>query len=125
MTVALKTIEIQETSTNNVVNLKLTGRLTSEDYERFVPEIDELIEKHGKIRIVAELVDFHGWNAGALWEDTKFALKHFSDIERVAFVGDKQWEKGMAYFCKPFTRASIQYFDASQAEEARKWISLS
>ena len=40
--------------------------------------------------------DFHGWDAGALWEDIKFDLKHFSDIERVAMVGEKKWQKGMS-----------------------------
>jgi sigma-B regulation protein RsbU (phosphoserine phosphatase) len=25
---------------------------------------------------------FHGWNAGALWEDTKFAVKHFGDLDQ-------------------------------------------
>jgi len=27
---------------------------------------------------------FKGWTAGALWEDTKFAAKHFNDIDRIA-----------------------------------------
>jgi len=66
--------------------------------------------------------DFHGWTAGALWEDLKFDLKHWRDIERLAFVGDKKWEKGMAAFCKPFTKAQIQYFDMAQLEEARGWL---
>jgi pimeloyl-ACP methyl ester carboxylesterase len=26
-------------------------------------------------------------------------------------VGDKQWEKGMSVFCRPFTTATIHYFD--------------
>jgi hypothetical protein len=58
--------------------------------------------------------DFHGWDAGALWEDAKFDLKHFADIERLAFVGEKKWEKGMAQFCRPFTKATIRYFDRSE-----------
>jgi hypothetical protein len=48
-------------------------------------------------------------------------LKHWKDIERLAVVGDKKWEKGMAAFCKPFTKAQIRYFDISQLEEARQW----
>jgi hypothetical protein len=68
------------------------------------------------------MIDFHGWNTGALWEDIKFGLKHFMDIERIAMVGDKKWEKGMSAFCKPFTTAKIRYFDPSQVEEARTWL---
>ncbi len=49
-------------------------------------------------------------------------MKHFADIERVAVVGDKKWEHGIAEFYKPFTRASIRYFDQASAAEARKWL---
>ncbi len=59
---------------------------------------------------------------GALWEDIKFDWRHFSDIERLAIVGDSKWEAGMAVFCKPFTTAKIRYFDESKAAEASAWI---
>ena len=29
---------------------------------------------------------------------------------------------GMATFCKPFTKATIRYFDHAEAVEARKWL---
>lgn len=66
--------------------------------------------------------EFHGWTAGALWEDIKFNLKHFTDIERLALVGERKWEASMAVFCKPFTTAMIRYFDAAKFDEAVKWI---
>jgi hypothetical protein len=37
-------------------------------------------------------------------------------------VGEKRWQHGMARFCKPFTTATIRYFDHSHADEARKWL---
>jgi hypothetical protein len=58
----------------------------------------------------------------ALWEDIKFDVKHFADIERLALVGESKWEAGMAVFCKPFTTAKIKYFDESKAAEAQEWI---
>jgi hypothetical protein len=48
------------------------------------------------LRILFIMDDFHGWTAGAMWEDTKFDLKHWKDIERLAIVGETKWEKGMA-----------------------------
>jgi hypothetical protein len=35
-------------------------------------------------------------------------VKHFADIERLAFIGDKSWEQGMDVFCKPFTAISTK-----------------
>ena len=46
----------------------------------------------------------------------------FSDIERLAIVGENKWQQGMATFCKPFTKATIRYFDHADAAEARKWL---
>jgi hypothetical protein len=66
--------------------------------------------------------DFTGWDAGALWEDIKFDIRHFSDIESLALVGNKKWEKGMSIFCKPFTKARIQYFDLTELYKAYEWI---
>ena len=57
-----------------------------------------------------------------MWEDIKFDVKHFKDIERLAMVGDKKWEAGMAAFCKPFTTAKVRYFDESEIDAARTWI---
>jgi SpoIIAA-like len=102
--------------------IQASGKFSKKDYQHFVPEIEHLISKLGKIRILFEMRDFHGWDAGALWEDIKFDLKHFSDIERLAMVGDKKWEEWMAKFCKPFTTATIRYFDLAHTEDAQAWI---
>jgi hypothetical protein len=108
--------------TGKLLEVHLTGKLTKEFYERLAPIVEEQIKEQGKIRILMVMHDFHGWTAGALWEDVKFSMHHWKDIERLAIVGETKWEQGMATFCKPFTKATIQYFDQSRLEEARKWI---
>jgi len=115
-------IELHEDEAAGLVAVRASGKLTKADYEQFVPEAERLIAEHGKIRVLFEMHDFHGWRAGAAWEDTKFGLKHFSDIERLAMVGERKWEKGMDIFCKPFTGAKVRYFDRGEIEQARQWI---
>jgi hypothetical protein len=110
--------------TDNLLEVHLTGKLTKEFYEKLAPAVEKQIAEHGKLRILMIMHDFHGWTAGALWEDIKFEFKHWRDIEKLAMVGEAKWEKGMATFCKPFTKAKIRYFDLTQLEEARKWIAL-
>jgi hypothetical protein len=112
----------EEKDGHRVLVIRASGKLSKEDYEHFVPEVERLIEQEGKIRLLFEMHDFHGWEAGALWEDIKFDLKHFADIKRLAMVGEKKWEKWMAKFCQPFTSAEIRYFDQSHMDEARRWI---
>ena len=105
-----------------LLEVQVSGRLVHEDYQHLVPEFERLVKQHGKIRVLFEMADFHGWEGTALWDDIKFNLKHFSDIERLAMVGDKKWEKGMSVFCKPFTTAKIRYFASGSIAEARAWL---
>ncbi|MCB9917379.1 MAG: STAS/SEC14 domain-containing protein [Planctomycetes bacterium] len=116
------TLTVCESVDTNLIEVDITGKLEKADYDRFVPLAEASIEKHGKIRVLFIMRDFRGWTAGAMWEDIKFDVKHFKDIERLAMVGDKKWEKGMAMFCKPFTTATIRYFDLGDIDAAREWI---
>ena len=114
-------IGLKEEGGGKVLDVHVSGKLVKDDYKHFLPAIERLIDQHGKVRVVMEMTDFHGWSAGALWEDIKFDLKHFSDFERVAMVGEKPWQKGMSQVCRPFTTAKIRYFDRSALAEARQW----
>ena len=109
-------------SEGNLLKVHVEGKLTTDSYEEMVPAINKLIEEHGKLRILFEMHDFHGWTLGAMWEDFKFDLAHWKDIERLAIVGESKWEKGMAVFCNPFTKAKIQYFDVALKDDAVAWI---
>lgn len=122
MTLESKALRLNETRGGRILSVGIRGQLDKGDYETFVPEVERLIRTHGKIRLVVELEDFHGWSADGLWEDIKFDLKHFADIERIAIIGDQTWERGMALFCKPFTKAEVKFFAPDEREQARLWI---
>jgi hypothetical protein len=108
----------------NLLEVVVNGKLLHEDYERFVPMVEQMVKAHGKIRVLLDMIDFHGWEAAAIWDDAMFALHHFCDITHIAMVGDKTWEKAMSAFCKPFTKAEIRYFDWSELNEARAWLDV-
>ena len=115
-------VQISTIKDEKFVKVHVSEKLTKEDYQHLVPEMERLIKERGKVRLLFEMSDFHGWEASALWEDIKFDLKHFSDFDRLAVVGEKKWQEGMTHFCRPFTTAKIRYFDHSQADEARTWL---
>ncbi len=107
---------------DKVLGFKMSGKLHDEDYKTFVPLVDEAIARQGKVRMLAQFHDFHGWDMKALWDDIKFSTTHCTKIERIALVGEKKWEQWMAKVCVPFTMAKIRYFDASEIDAARKWL---
>ncbi|MCX7011467.1 MAG: STAS/SEC14 domain-containing protein [Candidatus Sumerlaeota bacterium] len=115
-------VQLECKEEGKIIEVSASGKLTAEDYDRLGPEVEQQVKKHGKIRVLFIMSDFHGWTAGALWKDIQFDLKHFADIERLALVGERRWEKGMAAFCKPFTTAKIRYFDHERLDEAKRWV---
>ncbi len=115
-------IQLNEENDGKLLAIHVSGKLVKADYEKFVPEVERLIRQHGKLRLLFDMTDFHGWDIAAAWEDFKFGIEHFAHIERLAMVGEKKWQHGMATFCKPFTKAMVRYFDHADAAKARKWL---
>ena len=51
-----------------------------------------------------------------------YAVRDFSDIEKLAVVGDAKWETGVTMFVKPFTGAEVRYFDFKDIGQAKQWL---
>jgi len=115
-------ITLNEGNDGKTLEVRVSGKLVHEDYQQFVPEFERLLKQRGKLNLLFEMAEFHGWEATAVWDDLKFDLKHFSDIGRLAMVGDKKWERSMSVVCRLFTTARIRYFDRATISEARAWL---
>ena len=115
-------IDLQEEAGGRILVVKLRGSLARGDYTLFTRQAEQLIAQHGTLRILCQMHGFHGWEAEAPREDLDFYFRHLNDIERLAFVGDKASEDGMAAFYRPFASTQIRYFDESKAGEARVWM---
>ena len=115
-------IDLQQTSAAQILEIRLTGTLVADEYARIAPDIERRIREVGKLRLLVIMHDFHGWSAGALWEDLKFDVRHFADIDRLALVGETKWQEGMSVFCRPFTTASVRFFHPTEIDQARAWL---
>ena len=115
-------IQLNEENDGKILVIHVVGTLVRADYGPFVSEFERLLRLHGKLHVLFDMKGFHGWDAGAAWEDLKFDVKHFGDIERLAMVGDKKWQHGMAALFQPFTKATTRYFDQTDAVAARHWL---
>jgi universal stress protein A len=106
----------------NVVVVKATGLLTDDDYNVFVPKLEELIREQGPISVMVEFENFKGWEPKALWADFKLGLEHPDDFRKMAIVGEKAWHHLFAVMVKPFTSGEVRYFGHDQIQEAWDWI---
>lgn len=107
----------------NIVYTVAEGKLTDEDYNRIIPLLQERLETYDKIRWFFEMRDFKGWSFSALWKDLKFSLKNRENLEMIAMVGDKKWEKELTELMKPFTEAEVKFFEEADRGNAKLWIS--
>lgn len=107
---------------NGIVTVKVAGRLTMADYERFVPALERLAEARGPLHTLIELGNFEGWDAEGLWEELRFDVSHQDDMGQVAIVGDKAWQEWGTWFSKPFFKAEMKYFARGGEGAARRWL---
>ena len=119
---ARQSIEVSMEDGGKLLIIQIAGKLHKDDYQDFVPVVERAVQENGKVRILVQVHDFHGWDASALWQDVKFDAVHFNHIERLAIVADRTWEEWMAKFCHPFTTATIRYFPAEELAAAHAWI---
>ncbi|WP_169977470.1 SpoIIAA family protein [Tautonia rosea] len=112
-----------QTDSPRLLAFRLSGKLHDEDYQHFVPTVEAaLAEAGGKVSLLAQFEDFHGWDMHAAWDDLRFGMKHYADFDRIAMVGESTWQEWMTRFCKPFTQATVKYFDASEVDAAWDWL---
>jgi hypothetical protein len=100
--------------------LTVTGRLTKQDYDALVPELEEAMDQHGKLRVLVRLIDFGGWTPRALVEDLRFDVRHRRDFDRVAVVGERRIEELATKVVAPFFDGEVHYFESEGA--ARAWM---
>ncbi len=115
-------IEQLQTGSPKIIGFRFSGKLHDADYATLVPATEAAVLAEGKVRFFVQFDDFHGWDLPAAWDDIKFGARHYSDFERIAVVGERKWEEWMATLWKPFTKATVKYFDASEADAAWVWL---
>ncbi len=110
-------------SDGNTIAVRASGKLTHEDYQNFLPQLEQQIKEFGKVSMLFEFDNFTGWELEAAKDDFKYGMKHLTDFERIAMVGDKGWEHWMALMAKPFLLSGkVRYFNRENLQDAWDWL---
>ncbi|MGO4872940.1 MAG: STAS/SEC14 domain-containing protein [Roseiarcus sp.] len=109
---------------DDVLAFVCKGRVTKADYDSvLVPTVEKALQKHERLRLYYETpADFAGIDPGAMWEDFKVGMAHFTRWERVAVVTDVEWIKHTMMLFGFLMPAAMKAFPTSQAAQARAWI---
>ena len=122
-------LQLLDFTGDNIIATKANDLLGIKDYEKIHPFIHNIINTGKKVRWYFEMDDGSISNSTGFWEDGIIEINygnmkftHSDDIETIAIVGDKKWEKCMLSIMKPFTKANLRYFELSEKEKAKEWI---
>lgn len=115
-------LRIDDLNENQVLTITAGGKLTKDNYDRLLPELEQMLEKHGKLRFYIKLEDFSGFEIGALWEDIKFDYKYKNQYGKTAIIGNKKWEEWGTKISKIFFDSEMKFFYEDQKDEAWNWI---
>ena len=67
-------------SSGRLVALRVAGKLTKEDMVTVAPPLEEKIRENGKVDLLCDMTDLHGWNLAGFWAELKFDSKHAKDF---------------------------------------------
>ena len=121
--------ELMEESSGNVLAIKASGKLTDDDYkDTWLPKMEEILKAHGALRVLIFMDEsFGGFEAGAMWEDTKFGFSHLGTatrgkFEKIAIVGGSEWSRRFGEIFGHLMPGEVESFEGSALADALEWV---
>jgi len=117
-------LELMANLPRNVLGFTATGHVTGEDYEKvLIPAITAALKEHKKINLLYHLgAGFEGFEAAALWEDTKIGLRNFLAFDKIAVVTHVDWIRHAAKAFGFMMPAQVAVYNNADLPTARGWL---
>ncbi|GAA4313084.1 STAS/SEC14 domain-containing protein [Mucilaginibacter gynuensis] len=108
----------------HVVGIHAVGKVTREDIDTvLIPHLNNMVEQHGEINYLLVLeTDIKNFTAGALWQDIKIGLKHFTKWNKIAVVTDQKGVEQFSNWFRILIPGKSRGFPLERLDEAIKWI---
>jgi SpoIIAA-like len=104
-----------------VTGFETVGTIKAEDYRDVVLPALERAGADGEVRFVVVIPEFHGMSGGALWEDLRVGIEHFTKWKRIALVTDIEWMKHMTRLFGWMTPGEVRHFPLAERADAIAW----
>ena len=116
-------IDVRANQTPEVLEIKVTEKLSGADFDHLKPVIDTHIAEsvHPKMLMIME--QFSGWDsAEAFWKDLKMDASYIGKFDCIAMIGDAKWEEWGTKLISPVLPAKIKFFKPEETAHARRWL---
>jgi hypothetical protein len=105
-----------------VITTVAIGQLTEEDWRELISALEKQIHQTGKLRWYFEMEDLRGDSIKVQWKNLPFTTQHGHKLERIAIVGNKEWQGWMKAMMEAFHSDQIRYFETQDQQQAHQWI---
>jgi len=119
-------IRILDHEHTTIFGFAITGKLTTEEIEGFLPKMEQAVARSKKkLRLLIDVSDMHGADIRSEWDIFEFLKKYINkDIEYIAIVGSHSWTKVMSAILVEsiFVEVETRYFKSDEIEHAWEWL---
>lgn len=105
----------------NVLGYEVEGKLTGQEFGLISEEVEAVVARHGKVRLLIRMNEIPRMEAGALLEDLKLA-PYANKLERYAIVGDSTLVAWVEKLGGALVGGEVKHFEDSRYEEAWDWV---
>jgi SpoIIAA-like len=107
----------------DVIKVDITGKISTGELKTMTPEIDKIIARERKVRLILDVSKFTGWeDMPAIEEHFSFIKNHHHYIERAAIITGHTWQHWMISIIKVFIHPDVRVFEQNQVDEAYQYI---
>ena len=118
-------LEFTETGADDVVGIRVKGKVTADDIERAIGRIESKLKQHEQVSFIAEIEALSGVSPGALLKDITYGLQqlvHLDRFYRAAVVTDKRWIRAAVKLeARILPSVEVKAFYRAEREAAYAW----
>jgi hypothetical protein len=115
-------VEVVELDGNPVIEVKITGDLTEDNYKQAMPKFETALKANAdKSLLLIDARHMQGVSLSTLWDDMKNTTDKIDDLKKVAFLGDSAIEKAATTVFGALSSVDVKYF--TDREKAVAWLS--
>lgn len=116
-------IDVRDNSAPDVLEMKVTQKLTSADYDHLEPVLEKHVAESVRPKLLLIMEQFSGWDSPeAFWKDLKLDTAYLGKFHRIALVGDARWEEWGTKLINPLTPADMKFFKPKETRHALRWL---
>jgi len=107
----------------NALRIVVPVKLKVDDFRQIAPQVDSIIRKYGKIRLLIDASQFSGWENIAAFENHAIFVKNHQDrVERIAVIVGHDWQHWLIGMVRIFVHPDVRAYGQGQESEAVQWI---